>query len=347
MTHREPQIIDVTLRDGSNAIDFQFDKRTTEGILRGLDEAGVPMIDIGHGLGLGASERSGKRAKLSDAACQALARKNVKRASWGVFFQPKFGTIDDISSAAERGAQFIRIGTDVDKIKEGGQFVSHAKRVGLQVHACLMKAYAVDAQTYVERAREASDLGADLVVFMDSAGTMTPELTRRYMAEAVERVAVLHGFHAHNNLDLAIANLLVALEAGVSFIDTSLRGLGRSAGNGATEILALVLKKTRKECSIDWKTLQDTAECFVDPLPRKLGIDNLDMVFGFAGFHSSFGGLLERAIARSAATGTDKRDLIIELCQREKINVTETTVEAVLQQIISTKIALDAKSKNR
>ena len=327
------EIVDVTLRDGSNAIDFQFDHPTTRGILRGLDEAGVRFIDLGHGLGLGASEKSGKRAKLTDEEYQRLARETVNKASWGVFFQPKFGSFADIEQAALHGASFVRVGTDIDKIREGREFIIFAKEKGLQVHACLMKAYAVDISTYVECVKEVAQWGTDLVVFMDSAGTMTPDLTRRTLEEVVEKVDVPHGFHAHNNLDLAIGNLIAAMEGGATYIDTSLRGLGRSAGNGATEIMSLVLRKMEKAVRLDWKKLQDTATRYVDPLKKSGGVDNLEMIFGYAGFHSGFDSIIDRVLNENREKAVDKRDLIIELCRREKINVDERLVKEVLDEM--------------
>lgn len=328
------EIIDVTLRDGSNAIDFQFDRSTTEGILKGLDEAGICFIDLGHGLGLGASEKSGKRARLTDEEYQNIARKTVKNANWGVFFQPKFGSFEDIILAAKRGVHFIRIGVDIDKVGQSRDFIVFAKENGLQVHACLMKAYAVEVSTYIERVREVAGFGADLVVFMDSAGTMTPDLTKRTMGEAVGKVDISQGFHAHNNLDLAIGNLIAAIEGGVTFIDTSLRGLGRSAGNGATEIMSLVLKKMGKNLHLDWEKLQDTAAQYVDPLKERKAIGNLEMVFGYAGFHSGFETLIDAALNGNREKLVDKRDLIIRLCAHEKINVDEKLVRKILNEMM-------------
>jgi 4-hydroxy 2-oxovalerate aldolase len=325
-----PEIIDVTLRDGSNAVDFQFDKSTTQGILRGLDEAGIHFIDMGHGLGLGASEKSGKKARLTDEDYENIARETIRKAHWGFFFQPKFGSFQDIAQSVEKGAHFVRIGTDIDKVKLGKDFIAFAKQRGLQVHSCLMKAYAVDVYTYVERVREVADFGSDLVVFMDSAGTMTPDLTKRTMEEAVTRVNVPQGFHAHNNMDLAIGNLIAAVESGVAFIDTSLRGLGRSAGNGATEIMSLVLRRMGTGDRLDWKKLQDTASKYVDTLKANMGISNLEMIFGYAGFHSGFETLIDRALNEKAGERIDKREVIIRLCEREKINVDENLVKEIL-----------------
>lgn len=329
----EVEIVDVTLRDGSNAIDFSFDQSSTQGILKGLDQAGIHFIDLGHGLGLGASEKSGKKAKLTDEEYQLIARETVKNAHWGVFFQPKYGTFDDIKKAADRGVHFIRVGTDIDKVKLGERFIVFAKEVGLQVHSCLMKAYAVNVETYVKRVREVRAFGADAAIFMDSAGTMTPDLTRCTMGEVVEKVDIRHGFHGHNNLDLAIGNSVAAIESGVTLIDTSLRGLGRSAGNGATEIMSLVLKQMGKDVRLDWKQLQDTAAQYVDPLERGRIIGNLEIVFGYAGFHSGFETLVDQVLNEKKG-GIDKRDLIIKLCEREKVNVNEQTVKDTLNQMM-------------
>ena len=73
------------------------------------------------------------------------------------------------------------------------------------------------------------------------------------------------GFHAHNNLGLAIGNTMTAIEAGADQIDGTLRGLGAGAGNAQTEVLAAVLNKSELDTGINLAILMDVAEEVVAP----------------------------------------------------------------------------------
>ena len=138
-------ILDCTLRDGSYIIDYQFTDEDTYIISLGLKRAGVKLIEIGHGTGIGSSEAGKGKAAATDeeyinAAKAALEGSDAK---FGMFFIPGIGTMEKLEKAAKLGIDFVRIGTNITEVDQAEKYIKKAKSLGLMVFANLMKSYAV------------------------------------------------------------------------------------------------------------------------------------------------------------------------------------------------------------
>lgn len=330
MTYTDPQILDTTLRDGSYAVDFQFTAEDTALIASALESAGIRLIEIGHGLGLGAARAGKGEPAASDEEHMSAARGVLQEAAFGMFFIPGLGKEDDIRRAAELGLGFIRIGTNITELESGLEFVRHAKQCGLMVFSNLMKSYAVDAETFASRAETAANAGADCVCLVDSAGCMLPGEVRQYVICARGLTDTPIGFHGHDNLCLAMANTLAAHDAGALILDASVQGIGRSEGNTVTEVLAAVLQKQGAMADLDVDALLDAGEAFIAPLMRNRGRSALGVTSGRARFHSSF---LGRAMQTAARYGIDVRRLIVELGERDPVNAPEDVLESVARDL--------------
>jgi len=128
------------------------------------------------------------------------------------------------------------------------------------------------------------------------------------------------GFHGHDNLGLAIANSLEMVRQGAGFVDTSLQGLGRSAGNAPTELMAAALARMGCETGIDFLGALRLGYKYVQPLMRARGRMPLDVVAGFAGFHSSF---MPNVLKVASRRRVDAAQLIIAMCQLDKVHADE------------------------
>jgi len=328
------KILDTTLRDGSNAINFQFDRKLTQKILSALEKGGIEWIEMGHGLGLGATKKCGKPAPLSDEEYMDLAKSNLKKANFGFIILKKFGEKKDIKLAAERGSKFIRIGSNITEVNQIEDYIKYAKEQGLIVFIALMKSYAVTSmKEYVEILQKLEKWGADIVTLMDSAGTMVPEEVKEYINQGKMNINISLGFHAHNNLQLAIANTITAIKAGADYVDVSVGGLGRSAGNAPTEILAILLEKYGWGKILDYKVLSDLNDNYIFPLIKgKNRFSSKALTFGFAGFHSSFFPLIQKACKKY--TTLDYRDLILALSKKEKVNINEELINKTIKEML-------------
>lgn len=244
-------IMDVTLRDGSYAINFQFSTADVKIIGSELETLGYQYIEIGHGMGLGASSPKNGIALNSDWEYLNAAKESIKNANYGVFCIPGIASIEDIEKAAEYGMKFIRIGTNVDKIETSKEYIKKAKECGLEVMANYMKSYAMPPKEFAHQVLRSEQYGADIVYLVDSAGSMFPEDIECYYHAVREKTNLRLGFHAHDNLGLALSNSLFAAELGFELIDTSLQGLGRSAGNASTELFTICgMKKVYSTCGL-------------------------------------------------------------------------------------------------
>ncbi len=326
------QILDTTLRDGSNAINFKFGRDLTRNILRGLEEAGVELIEMGHGLGLGAHINSGKPASLSDEEYMSIAAESLKKSKFGFLVAKKFGGKKDIELAASRGAGFIRIASNITEVDQVEEMVKYAKDQGLFVLIALMKSYALKpGAEYIEVLQKLDKWGADLATLMDSAGYMTPEDVSEYIVKGKVNTNIKIGFHAHNNLQLAIANTLSAIKSGADSVDASIGGLGRSSGNAPIEILAVLAKRYGWNIDIDFKKLSDMQEQYIYPLIKEENRFSSEAItFGTAGFHSSFFNLIKDVNKKYPQL--DYRDIILAVSIREKVNLTEDLIEEVIKK---------------
>ncbi len=324
------EILETTLRDGSYSINFQFSAADTEKIATALERLGFDWIEIGHGVGLNASNRGFGKAAESDEGYLKAAARSLKRAKFGMFCIPGIARLEDIDMAAEHGMKFIRIGTEVSRVEESKPFVERAKKYGMLVTSNFMKSYTLPPKDFALRAKLSQSYGADVVYLVDSAGGMFPEQVANYIHAIQDLCDVRIGFHGHNNLELAVANSLVAAENGTYMIDTSLQGMGRSSGNTPTEVFLLVMKRKGYSLSMDPLATMDVSEKYIRPLIRRHGYDSLDMICGFSEFHSSYMGIIREYSGRY---GVDPRKLIMSLCEHDKVNAPRTLVESLAQKL--------------
>ena len=320
-----PHILDCTLRDSSYAIDFQFSARDTTDIVSSLDEIGFRFIEVGHGVGLGASEKGYGYAAASDEEYMAAAAAGVRAAKWGMFCIPGVASLEAIDRAADAGMGFLRVGNNAETYARARPFIERARRRGLFVCANFMKSYCLTPERFADLALEARDFGADVVYVVDSAGGMLPEELRRYIEAIRARDAGLQlGFHGHNNLGLANANSYAAWRAGCAFIDSSLMGLGRSSGNAATEQLVALFQRAGVALGIDPIEVMDVADALIRPLHPASPPTSLDVTAGLALFHSSY---MPLVLAAAKKHRVDPRRLMLAVTRRSTSDATEALVE--------------------
>jgi 4-hydroxy-2-oxovalerate aldolase len=330
MVENPVEILDTTLRDGSYSIDFQFTADDTALIASALESAGIVLIEVAHGMGLGAARAGKGDQAATDEAYLSAAASVLRTARFGAFFIPGIGAEDDLRLGAGNGMQFVRIGTDITDLERAAPFVALAKNLGLRVSCNLMKSYAVAPEEFGRRARAAEELGADIVCLVDSAGGMFPEEVRAYVHAARSASNVRIGFHGHDNLCLGLANTLEACDAGATVLDASLQGIGRSEGNTVTEVLAAVLQKRDLLPHVDVNALLDIGEAFIRPLMCQRGRSPIGITSGRARFHSSF---LERVLRTAAKFGVDERELVLRMGEHNQLDAPLDVLEELARTL--------------
>lgn len=324
------KILDTTLRDGSYAINFQFTANDTMVIAAQLERVGFDLIEIGHGVGLHASQSGKGMAAETDEAYLQAAAEVLKKSKFGMFCIPGIARIEDIDMAAEYGMGFIRIGTNVTEMEESEPFIARAKKHGMFVSANFMKSYAMEPKKFAEKASLSRKYGSDVLCIVDSAGGMLAADLENYFQSVQDACDIPLAFHGHNNLGLAVSHSLHAIELGAVIVDGSLQGIGRSAGNAATEILVVALRRMGIDLGIDPLAVMDIGEKYIRPLIRRRGLASLDIVSGYSQFHSSYISTIRRY---STKYRIDPRKLIMGVCEYNKIDAPPDLVEKVAQRI--------------
>jgi 4-hydroxy-2-oxovalerate aldolase len=327
-------LTDTTLRDGSHTVSHQFTPEDVEKIVSSLDQAGIDIIEVGHGDGLTGSTINYGFSKYDDSTLIKAAASVITRAKLAVLLVPGIGTIEDLKEAKANGVTAVRVATHVTEADVGEQHIKAAKDMGLFTVGFLMMAHMADVDRVVEEAGKMESYGADVVYVTDSAGAMLPKDVTEKISALRKHLNVAVGHHSHNNLGVAIANSLAAIEAGATYIDGSLSGLGAGAGNTSTETLVAVLNKMGIEHNADlYKTMDASTEALL-PILESKGLDakiNLDaMIMGYAGVYSSFMLHAKRAAARF---NVDVRDILIELGNRKAVGGQEDWIIEVAHEL--------------
>ena len=325
-SNRSVEILDTTLRDGSYAVDFQFTVGQTKSICRALESAGVRLIEIGHGVGMNAGSAGYREAIATDEEYMTAASAACDDALWGMFCIPGVATLEDIERAAEHDMGFIRIGTNINEVEESKPFIELAKSHDMFVAANYMKSYARPPAELAEKVELSRSYGADMVYLVDSAGGMMPETVKQYYSAAREACDIPIGFHGHDNLGLSVANSLMMAEEGARVLDTSLMGLGRSAGNAPTETVVATLEKQGYDTGIDLFKLLRIAHKHIEPLQSNPIRLPLDIVAGFYEFHSSH---LSKILDAAYSHDVDPALLIGKVCEQNKIYAPKDLIEEI------------------
>lgn len=330
---QSPRLLDCTLRDGSYQINFGFSASQTTRICKSLVECGIEMVEVGHGVGVGASEKV-TEALQTDLE-YARAAETGSPGKWGMFAIPGIANLKNLLPLVELGMAFVRVGVDMDKTRLGYELVSQLRSAhpSLNIFMNFMKSYTVDPSTFRSASEEAFSAGADGIYLVDSAGGMTPESVSKYADSVLHLRDLGHlGFHGHDNLGLAIGNSLALAHMGFDQVDATLMGLGRSSGNAPTEKLSALFVKLglRSDESLDVVNLCRLAENEISPLAQTGGSHGLDVMAGFTDFHSSY---MASLLSEAARSNVDAFKLMQLVTQIDKVSLTPETLRYCVSKL--------------
>ena len=288
-------------------------------VVGALDRAGVPVIEVTHGDGLGGSSFTYGLSATDEQLLIRAAAETAAQAKIAVLMLPGIGTMDDMRAACDAGATVVRIATHCTEADIAIQHFGLARQLGMETVGFLMMAHSQPPQVLAKQARIMADAGAECVYVTDSAGALVLE-------EAAERVAALVaevgadaqvGFHGHQNLGIAVANTVAAIGSGATQVNGCTRALGAGAGNTPTEVLVAVLDKLRIRTGIDTLAMIDLAEDVVRPLmDGECVINRMSLLMGYAGVYSSF---LRHAEQAAQSYGVSGAELLLRAGRRKLV----------------------------
>lgn len=317
-------IIDSTLRDGSHAMSHQFTSKQIAEYAAGAEKAGVEFLIVGHGNGLGASSLQLGIATLSDKQMLSAAKSKLKKTKIGAFLIPGFGTIrEDIEPAIALGLDAMMIACHCTEANVTRQHIEYVVKKGVKAYGVLMMSHMVSASELLEQAKKMQDYGAEGVLLMDSAGAYLPEDVKIKVSSLVEGLKVRVGFHAHNNLGMAVANSVEAIKVGATIIDTTSRGLGAGAGNCSLEVFVAILHKMGIKTGLDLYQLIDNSENIIAKLGKSSEINSVTLTSGLSGV---FSGFAPHAIKAAKRFNVDVRDILTEMGKRKTVGGQEDII---------------------
>lgn len=317
-TELDVRITDTSLRDGSHAKHHQFTVAEVRAVVSALDDAGMPVIEVSHGDGLGGSSFNYGFSAVDERELIKAAVDTAERAKIAALMLPGLGVKDDIVAAHDLGVSVIRIATHCTEADIAEQHFRMARDRGMETVGFLMMSHTVGPEVLAAQARIMAGAGCQCVYVVDSAGAMILD----DVAVRVEAVRAALGddaqvgFHGHENLSLSLANTILAIRAGAVQVDGSTRRLGAGSGNTSCEALAAVCARLGIRTGLDVLKMIDAAEDVVRPImDDECKLDRLALVMGYAGVYSSF---LKHAYRAADRYGVSGADILLE-CGRRRL----------------------------
>lgn len=325
-------ICDPTLRDGNHAVRHQLSRENFIAYCKAAEAAGVPVVEVGHGNGLGASSMLVGECRLTDEEILTISRANLKTSRLGIHVIPGFATINkNLAQAVELGVDVFRIAAHCTEADITDRHIAYVRQAGKEAFGVLMMSHMASAAILLEEAKKMESYGAEAIIIMDSAGAYFPDDVKERIATLVGGLSIPVGFHGHNNLGMAVINSVVAVNEGATIIDGTIRGFGAGAGNTQLEVLVAVFERMGFDTGIDLYKILDAADIAEKEFnPVAPSISPLSIVSGLAGVFSGFA----KPVARAGEEyQVDPRDIFFALGKRNAVAGQESLIIEVAREL--------------
>lgn len=325
-------ISDPSLRDGNHSVKHQISLSSIEKYCQFADDAKIPIVEVGHGNGLGASSLLIGKSLHCDLDVLKTARKNLKHSKLSVHSIPGISTIDkNIKPAIDCGVDIFRIATHCTEATLSKTHIEFLKKNNIEVHGVLMMSALISSEELKNQAQIMEEYGAEAVIIMDSTGTYMPSDVKERIQLLIDNLSIPIGFHAHNNLGLSVANSLIAAEYGAIIIDACICGFGAGAGNTPLELIIPVLEQNNFKTGIDFNKVIKEAENVLDYLVPQIPVANPVNIL--TGLNKLFSGFEKPIIKASKLYNIEYSSLIFELGNRKLVAGQEDLILEIAQNL--------------
>lgn len=243
------KILDCTIRDGGLVNNWDFSVEFVQDLYNGLSAAGVEYMEIGYKNSpklLNATEPNPWRFLDDNFLKEVIPEKKFTKLSALV----DIGRVDpdDILPREESVLDMIRIACYIREVDKGLELVNMFHDLGYETTLNIMALSSVPENQLITAFEMVEQSPVDVVYIVDSFGSLDPADIEHQVKKFKSMLPNKElGIHTHNNMQLAFANTLAAMRSGVTYLDSSVYGMGRAAGNCHTELLVSCIQKTNYE----------------------------------------------------------------------------------------------------
>jgi len=278
-------LLDTTIRDGSNAVQDGFDEAAHRVILSHLARAGISYVEVGNGVSVGLKGH-GSAGTVSDEAALALGRELAPGARLGALAVPALVGLTTIRSLYDH-LDFVRLALAPQEMSLCAEYAEDALARGKQVFVQLVKSHLIPEERLVDHLAPVASLGVEGIYIVDTVGGMNPDQVSRYVGLIRNAFPVTVGFHGHNNTGQALANSIAAMDAGVGFVDGTVVGVGRGAGNLQLELFVGLMKDRELWEPVGLETLFELSAYLWSRYPGVArGLDPIEIWYALHGMDS-------------------------------------------------------------
>ncbi|APS39320.1 aldolase catalytic domain-containing protein [Salegentibacter sp. T436] len=260
-------ILDCTLRDGGYYTNWDFDETMVDNYLSAMNELPIDIIEIGY-KSPAKDNYAGGHFYLPDFVIERI--KNQTKKDLAIILNEKDVRAHEaevLLAPCIDKIKLIRLAVAPQNFLRGIKLAEEVKKLGFRVAFNLMYASKWDANFPEQQQLELLNRNCNYFYIVDSYGALFPQDIKNIFKYLKSELTIPLGFHGHNNLEMALANTLEAINCGVNIIDTTIDGMGRGAGNLKTELLLTVLYQ-RGIMEIDFDILNKTVDAFLRVKPK-------------------------------------------------------------------------------
>jgi len=265
------RVFDCTIRDGGLVNNFHFSDEFVKAVYDTCVKSGVDYMEIGKNNSptLMSEKEFGAWNFCKEEDIRRIVGKNDTNLKIAVMSDVGRTVASELLPKSESVVDMVRVATYIHQLPEAIEIAEDAHAKGYETTINIMAIAKVFEDELDEALELVSNTNVDVIYIADTFGSFYPEqidkLTEKYLKIAKAKGKKI-GIHAHNNIQLAFANTIEAMIYGTSFLDVTLSGLGRGAGNCATELLIGFLKNPKYKLM----PVLEFIEKYIVPLQKEL-----------------------------------------------------------------------------
>lgn len=248
---KDIKVLDATIRDGGLCNNFEFTDEFVTELYKTNIKSGVDYMEFGYRASKNLFNPAdfGKWKFCDEADIRSIVGDNISDMKISVMAD--VGRCDykeDFVPKSESVIDMVRVACYIHQIPSAIEMIEHFHNLGYETTCNIMAISQANSEQVEEALEMLGQSSVDVIYLVDSYGSLYPEsagkLANKYL-EIGEKYGKSIGFHAHNNQNLAFANTIETLSYGVSYLDATMSGMGRGAGNCAMELLLGFLKNPK------------------------------------------------------------------------------------------------------